>query len=168
MRSRTGRAIPLLCVVAFLFAGPLSSPAAAGAQDVANDVSDEVSSPFCPGVTLHDCPSAAAGKLRSRIAGWARDGWTKERILQELEAEYGPDIRAVPGRSGGGVLAWVLPGAVAIGGAIAVCELARSWSRLDRAAGAAGADPGRRLSGEDRRRVEAELAAFKGKPWSPS
>jgi len=38
----------------------LAAPAAAAPEDVANDISNEIMSPFCDGVTLHDCPSQEA------------------------------------------------------------------------------------------------------------
>ena len=43
-------------------------------EDVANEISEKIMSPYCPGVTLHDCASGAAVDLRSDIAGWAEDG----------------------------------------------------------------------------------------------
>lgn len=103
--------------------------AQAGPQDVANDISQHVMSPFCPGVTLHDCPSDNAIQLRAQIARWAADGMSKRQIMDRLVAQYGETIRAEPPTSGTGLLAWLLPAlavstGIVIGGAIAV-----RWSR---------------------------------------
>jgi len=108
----------------------VTTPAwAGGPEDLANRISVEVMSPYCPGVTLHDCPTDAAVQLRERILGWARDGWSRERILDRLEAEYGASIRSTPPASGAGLWAWVMP-AVAVGaGFVVAAAVARRWSR---------------------------------------
>ncbi|MDQ3645926.1 MAG: cytochrome c-type biogenesis protein CcmH [Actinomycetota bacterium] len=95
----------------------LGTPAAAGPEDLANDISAEVMSPFCPGVTLHDCSSEEANELRARIEGWARAGWTRSRIMRELEAEFGSSIAAAPPRRGSNLIAWLLPAVVLAAGA---------------------------------------------------
>lgn len=85
--------------------------------------------------------------------------------MARLVSEYGPEIRAVPPASGTGLVAWVLPlAALAIGAGIAFASL-RSWT-----ADAHRAEAGRRagpdslsLSVAERRRLDDELAAFKGR-----
>lgn len=135
----------------------VASPAAAGgAEDLANRISAEIMSPYCPGVTLHDCPSDAAVQLRDRIVGWARDGWSRERILDQLEAEYGASIRSTPPASGAGLGAWVTP-AVAVGaGLIAAAAAARRWSRRR----SVEEDPGEPTPAQ-RSRLDAELARMR-------
>jgi len=137
----------------------VSAPAAALAapEDVANDVSSKIMSPYCPGVTLHDCPSEQAIDLRKRIVAWAAAGWSQERILDTLEAEFGPQIRAVPSPDGKGLLAWVLPAAALLGGVTVAWALARRWS--SRVPPPAPVIP---ASAEDRRRLDEELASIRG------
>lgn len=106
----------------------LVPPAVAAPEDVANRISGEVMSPFCPGVTLHECPTRQAEDLRERIKVWATQGWSEPRIMSELETEYGPGIYATPPTDGGGIVAWLLPGMVAIGGLLLAGTLARRWS----------------------------------------
>ncbi|MDQ3751770.1 MAG: cytochrome c-type biogenesis protein CcmH [Actinomycetota bacterium] len=158
------RLLVLLMCWTFLAMAP--AHAATGTQeDVANDIAGRVISPFCPGVTLHDCPSGAAADLRSKIAAWAEAGWGRTRIMARLEADYGPAIRAVPPASGTGLVAWVMPAVVLAAGAGIALALVRRWS-----AGARGARPGEgpepnslSLSPSERRRLDDELAAFKGR-----
>lgn len=150
----------LLAVVGCLLLS--ASPALAAPEDVATRISNEIMSPFCPGVTLHDCPSRQADELRERIEGWAAQGWDDERIMAELLDQYGEGIRATPPSEGGGILWWILPGIVAILGALLAGRLARRWS------GARGRDADREalavdghtrsLSAEQRQRLTAELA----------
>lgn len=118
------RLLLVLATVAFVAAPGV---AYAGPEDIANAVAQEVMSPYCPGVTLHDCPSSSAQEMRAEITRWARDGMTKEDIITRLEDEFGSSIRAVP-RGGGGVFAWLLPAAALLGGAAAALVLARRWS----------------------------------------
>lgn len=133
-------------------------PAAAwaSAQDQANDLSGEIMSPFCPGVTLHECPSAEAINLRDRIAQWFSGGQTRAQIMERLEDEYGRGIRAAPAVGGTGLGAWLLPiVAIAVGLGVAVLLL-RRWIRTP----ATQVDE-TVVASADRARVDAELAALR-------
>jgi cytochrome c-type biogenesis protein CcmH len=144
-------------VAAALMVIVVGSPVAAGgnASSVAADISDEIMSPFCDGVTLHDCPSRAALDLRVQIEEWAASGSSKAQILDRLEAEYGPGIRSTPPIDGSGIVAWLLPAIAVLGGCGAAWLLARRWTRTRSIESAAELGP------EERARVEAELAEFR-------
>ncbi|MBW3595195.1 MAG: cytochrome c-type biogenesis protein CcmH [Actinobacteria bacterium] len=131
-----------------------AGPAAAAPEDLANEVSAEVMSPYCDGVTLHDCPSRAALELRDRIEGWARDGWSKSQIMAELEREFGPGIHATP-QDKEGVAAWVLPAAALLVGVAVAAALAMRWTRRR------GAEQPEPVDPSDHARVERELAALR-------
>lgn len=134
---------------------------AAGHEDLANDISNQVMSPFCPGVTLHDCPSDTALELRREIKGWAADGMTKDEIMARLEEQYGPEIRAVPAASGSGLFAWILPVAGLLGAAATGVWLSKRFSsRRDPAVSPLGA-PG---TTEELGRLESELRGLRGEP----
>lgn len=131
----------------------LATPAVASPESEALDISKRIMSPFCPGVTLHECPSAAASDLRDRIAGWVDAGWSDDRIEDELVAEYGEAILPVE-PAGDGLAAWLLPlGGLAIG-ATGVVLAARRWRRRPDV-------EGRDISAVERARVESELLAFR-------
>ena len=155
----------------------LATPALAAPEDVANRISGEIMSPYCPGVTLHDCPSPEADRMRERIRDMAADGMSEDEIMDELIAQYGETIRAVPSADGGGITAWVLPGVVALVGAGFAATLARRWTRArerDREReDLATRRALRETSPEQRERLEAELAAQRasiagGKPGAAS
>ena len=135
-------------------------PTSAGAKDspdeVASRVSEEIMSPFCDGVTLHDCPSKQADELRLEIASWARAGLTEEQILMRLEERYGSVISGTPGNP----LAWIVPFTAATAGVVLVTVLARRWGR-EREVGSG--DP--ELEPLDRARVEAEVASHRRGKW---
>jgi cytochrome c-type biogenesis protein CcmH/NrfF len=162
LRAPTALAVALLL---------LASPAAAGPEDVANDIASKVMSPFCPGVTLHDCPSAEAQDLRDRIERWARQGLSEDQILDSLEADYGVAIRSTPPAGDGGWLAWALPGTALVVGLVLGWLLLRRWTNaaarsrereeesMERARkGAVGREE---LEDRDRRRLERELAMLR-------
>lgn len=158
---RTSRAVWTVVFSLMLLMGAVGN-AAASPDDVANRVANNVMSPFCPGLTLHDCPSDASLELRERIVGWAEEGWSYERIIAELETEYGEDtIRATPPARGLGLLAWALPAvALTAGAAIAFMRGRRWWTSA-----ADDEDWGKGMSIHDedgptdteRARLEAEL-----------
>jgi cytochrome c-type biogenesis protein CcmH len=139
----------------------LSGPGLAGdPQDVANRVSQNVMSPFCDGLTLHDCPSAPADELRLEIVNMAERGMTEAAIIDELEERYGSRIRAVPPAEGTNLLAWIAPGLVVGLGVAAALLLARRFSKR-RATDAAPETTAPQTSPEDRARLDAELSAFR-------
>lgn len=144
------RRIVLLAAAGLVLAVPTGALAAP--QDVANAVANEVMSPYCPGVTLHDCPSSSAQEMRDEIGAWAEDGMTKDQILDRLEDEFGPSIRAVPPVEGSGLLAWLLPGLAVAGGAVVAVVLARRWAGRTPGPGipvvAASPEAGARLQAE--------------------
>lgn len=144
--------------VAFVTSVLLALPAQAQSpEDLANDISNKVMSPYCPGVTLHDCPSQKALDLRDDIEGYARDGMTEGEIMNRLEADFGPAIRAEPSSDGAGILAWILPSiALLIGGGLA-WTLVRRWLERTRRTEAAESQPIVTVSGDERKRLDAEL-----------
>ncbi len=153
MKAMVGATILLISILT------LPAPAATP-EDVANDISMQVMSPFCPGVTLHDCPSQEAVELREEIEQWVRDGFTPAQILDRLERDFGTSVRAAPPVAGSGLGAWVIPALGALGGAVIAAELARRWVR--RSAQHDGREPTRHVTPSDRGRLERELRAFKG------
>jgi len=127
-------------------------------EERAAHLSQRIMSPFCNGVTLHDCPSAESDELRGDIANMAREGMSDAEIFERLEAEYGPGIRATPDDG----VAWVTPALVALAGVALVVWLARRWTRMGTLVPAEELRP--RLSDSDRSRVQTELAAFRDEP----
>lgn len=138
----------------------LAAPASAAPQDDANYISQHIMSPFCPGVTLHDCPSDSAVALRDRITALAAEGFSRDQIMDELVEEYGQTILAEPPRSGGSLIAWVLPAlALALAGWVA-WTLMRRWAVIP--ATPDGYDPDIHVTASDRKRLDAELDRLRG------
>ena len=136
-----------------------AAPAGAAPEDVANDISAHIMSPYCPGVTLHDCPSDSAVALRDRITQMAAGGMTRAEIMAELESEFGPTIRAVPPASGSGLVAWVLPGVAVLAGIGCAWVLVRRWTGTP---AAEDAPVVQRVTAEERRLLDSELGKLRG------
>jgi cytochrome c-type biogenesis protein CcmH len=137
----------------------LSGTAHAQEQDRVTDLSRNIMSPFCPGLTLHDCPSDAAIELRQDILEMVQEGMSDEEIMNRLEQQYGPIISAVPddGRSW---LVWGLPAAALLGGGALAYLAGRRWTSRRRATPEPPA-----ISTLERERIETELRSIRGL-WS--
>ena len=135
----------------------LASPAAAAPEDVANDISNEIMSPYCDGVTLHDCPSQEALDLRDRIEDWVSQGQSRSQIMRHLEREFGAGIRAAPPAEGAGFVAWIPPLVALALGAAGAWAVVRKWSRRTRAASPVSVT----MTTEERHRLDHELAMLR-------
>ena len=145
----------LVLVVLCVCLAPASAWAKGSPDEVATRVSEEIMSPFCDGVTLHDCPSAEADELRLEISTWARAGMTEAQILARLEDRYGSIISGSPSSP----IAWVIPFLAAAVGVVLVALLARRWGRSEPEV----PSPQRPLEPGDRARLDAELAGYRRK-----
>lgn len=135
----------------------LTSPAAAAPEDVANDISNEIMSPFCDGVTLHDCPSQEALELRDRIEAWVSQGQSRTQIMSHLEREFGAGIRAAPPAEGAGFAVWLPPLAALAAGAAGAWAIVRKWSRRTHTALPVSVT----MTSEERHRLDHELAMLR-------
>jgi len=140
----------LLAVVA-LAAVPAAQ---AGGRPSLADLEDEVMCPICK-TTLDQSNSQAARQIRALISRRIAAGDSKQQIKDRLVAEYGPQILAAPPKKGFDLLAWLLPIAGLLGGALVVGLLAWRWSRdREPVASAPQLDPALE------RRLDEELARF--------
>jgi cytochrome c-type biogenesis protein CcmH len=135
----------------------LATPAAAGGADPPNaaDLEAELVCPVCE-TTLDQSDAPVAQRMKAFIRQRIAAGDTEDEIKDSLVAEFGQGVLATPSKSGFGLLAWLVPLAAVLAGAIAVALLVRSWSRRRPPPAAPPLDP------ELDRRVDEELARFEG------
>ena len=99
---------------------PGSSPAAAttageaAAEAQARALFTEVMSPFCPGLTLADCPSPNAFTMRGDIERRLKNGESRQAIVNELVKTYGAQILADPSDTPIGSIVWGVPFALSV------------------------------------------------------
>ena len=106
---------------------------------------------------LDQSNSAFADQVRGHLAQWCAAGWTADRVRSTLVAQFGEQILAAPPKHGFDLLAWVVPAAVLLGGAVVAGALARAWSRSRRGPPGASAGP---VDPALDARIDADLAGF--------
>jgi cytochrome c-type biogenesis protein CcmH len=104
-----------------------ATPALAGALTVP-DVAREVRCPTC-NTPLDVSNAPVAQDMKAYIAQRIDKGWSKQRIIDGLVSEFGPDVLATPPKSGFDLIAWVVPGIFVALGLAAIPFLMRAWSR---------------------------------------
>jgi cytochrome c-type biogenesis protein CcmH/NrfF len=118
-------------------------------------------SPFCPGLTVEECPSSQAEELRGRISQEVAAGLTNEQIDDWLIANYGEKVLARPRE----VASWLVP--LALFAAAGLMMLFRIPSRSTRdksGLGATDVEIGQnqnQSTPNEMARLERDLASFK-------
>ena len=148
MRLRT-----LVFVVGALVA---SGAAVAAGPPSAADLEAELVCPVCE-TTLDQSSAPVAQRMKAFIRVRIAAGDTEQEIKDALVDEFGPAVLATPPKSGFGLLAWLLPLAALLVGAIVVGLLIRSWSRRR-----APLEEDQPLDPQLERLVDEELARFDG------
>jgi cytochrome c-type biogenesis protein CcmH/NrfF len=145
-----------LAVVAALLIGV---PAATASEQhpTLPELEGEVMCLVC-GTTLDQSSSLFADRERTLIRRYIAEGDTKSEIKSKLVAQFGEQILAAPPDSGFNILAWWLPIAGVLGGAVLLGYGAWRWSRGRRDPPAGPLQP--RIEPDLDRRLDEELARF--------
>ena len=64
----------------------------AEAEQILQELSNDLMSPYCPGRTIASCPSKNARQLEDHILAEAKAGKTREQIEGQLVERFGTDI----------------------------------------------------------------------------
>ena len=145
-----------LAVVMLLFLlAPAASLAACPKTSLA-DVEDEVMCPVC-GVPLGlATESPQAQRERDFIQREVERCKSKQEIKNELVAQFGDRVLALPPDKGFNLTVYLVPAIVVLGGAAAVATVA--VRRRNRARAAGPATPA--LAGDDAARLDADLKRY--------
>jgi cytochrome c-type biogenesis protein CcmH len=147
----------LLAVLVVLLALAAAAPALASERHpTLAELESEIICPTCH-TSLDQSDSPIALRIKNFISARIAAGDTKSQIKSKLVAQFGEGVLAEPPKHGFGLLAWILPLAGIIGGAVVVALLAWRWSRWR---GPPVAPAGAPLGPELDRRVDEELARF--------
>jgi cytochrome c-type biogenesis protein CcmH len=147
------------CLLVLALAG---SAAGSERRPTLAELEGEVMCPTC-NTTLDHSSSPIARRMERFIARRIAAGATKSEIKKELVAEFGQAVLASPPRQGFNLLAWLVPFAGLVAGALALAVLVRRWSGArgaepELAGAAAGANGAAPLEPELERRLDEELA----------
>ncbi len=119
----------------------------------AADLEAELVCPVCE-TTLDQSNAPVAERMKLYIRERIAAGDTEDEIKDALVADFGPGVLAKPPGGRFGLLAWLLPLAGLVAGAVAIAVLVRMWSRGRAPVSEEPLDP------ELERRVDEELARF--------
>jgi len=144
------RALALCALAAALVAG------AAVAAPSPSDLEAELVCPVC-GTTLDQSDAPVALRMKRYIRERLAAGASEAQIKAELVDQFGPGVLAEPPKSGFDLLAWLVPFAVLVAGAVGVGLVVWAWSRRR---GEEDTGPPAALDPELERRVDAELRRF--------
>ena len=142
-------------VAALALAGPAA--ACAHPRTSLTYLEGQVMCPTCH-TTLDQSNSAAAQQIERFISQRIAQCATTQQIESELVANYGPAILAAPPRKGFDLLAWWLPIAGVLAGAVVLAFGVWRWSRRREPEQEEPADSG--LDEETERRLDDLLARF--------
>lgn len=135
----------------------LAAPAVAGPRPSVAELETELVCPECH-ETLDESSAPIAQEMKALLRKRVAEGWTKKQIIDEMVANFGPNVLSTPSKHGFDLLAWVLPIGGAAVGVAALGYGARYWSHTVRIP--APADGG--LDPEMERRIDDELDRFDG------
>jgi cytochrome c-type biogenesis protein CcmH len=138
-----------------LIAAAFAAASAHAAPPNAADLEAELVCPVCE-TTLDQSNAPVAERMKAFIRVRIAAGDSEQEVKDALVAEFGPEVLAEPPGGGFGLLAWLLPIAGLVGGALAVGLLVRMWSRgtSEQSIGGDELDP------DLDRLVDEELARF--------
>ena len=149
------RAALLLAVAVFLAAAP------AARATTQQEVEESLTCQCGCGLTVHACNHLQCGSgepMKKEIGERLAAGETKEAILDAFRARYGEKVLSSPTFHGFNWLAWVIPFAAVLAGALALALTIRRWGA--RAATPAAVAPPPETDGGLRARLARELAEF--------
>lgn len=148
------RAIALILL--FVFVAPAAAVAACPKTSLA-DVEDEVMCPVC-GVPLGLATEAPqANRERAFIQREADRCKSKQEIKNELVAQFGDRVLALPPEKGFNLAAYIVPALIVVAGAAAVATLA---VRRRRSSGGPSRPDTPALAGDDAARLDADLERY--------
>jgi cytochrome c-type biogenesis protein CcmH/NrfF len=147
----------LAAILVLLLLAPTASWAACPKTSLA-DVEDEVMCPVC-GVPLGLATEAPqAQRERAFIQREAEACKSKQEIKDELVAQFGDRVLALPPEKGFNLAAYLVPAAIVLAGAAAVATVAL---RRRRSGGPPAPPPSTpALAGDDAARLEADLERY--------
>ncbi len=152
------RAALILALLLAALTAAAAPAAAAEPRTSLGDVEDEVMCVLC-NVPLNVADEPQADRQRELIRQLVARGMTKDEVKDELVAQYGEDVLAMPRDDGFGIAAYAVPIAIVLAMLLGASLFVPRWRRAGArpAAAAPGAAP---VSDAELRRLDEDLARY--------
>src|SRR6266849_4051930 len=111
----------------------LVTPAQESLDQRVHDVASQLKCPVCQGESVADSPSTISQQMRGVIRQQLQQGQSEQQIIQYFVSRYGSNILWSPPKQGFTMLAWIIPIAILLGGAILLVMVLRGWLNVGRA-----------------------------------
>ncbi len=92
-----------------------------------HDVASQLKCPVCQGESVADSPSQISQQMRGVIRQQLQSGKSEQQIIQYFIDRYGQQIVWSPPWQGFTLLAWLVPIALLLGGAVLLFMVLRDW-----------------------------------------
>src|SRR6266536_6637219 len=92
-----------------------------------HDVASQLKCPICQGESVADSPSQLAQQMRGVIRQQLQSGRSDQQVIQYFVDRYGQQIVWSPPWQGFMLLAWLVPIALLLGGAVLLFMVLRDW-----------------------------------------
>ncbi len=137
----------------------LVTPAQESLDQRVHDVAAQLKCPVCQGESVADSPSTISQQMRGVIRQQLQQGQSEQQIIQYFVSRYGSNILWSPPKQGFTMLAWIIPIAILLGGAILLVLVLRGWLATGRMAQPSGDD----TEAEDEQLDHADLQQFQAR-----
>ena len=105
----------------------LISPSRQTLDQRVHDVASQLKCLVCQGESVADSPALLSLQMRGIIRQQLQSGKSEQDVIQYFVSRYGDRILLSPPMQGITLLAWIVPIALMIGGALLVFFVLRSW-----------------------------------------
>lgn len=132
MRPRRSLLV-ILAVVAILGAiwsyALLATPPQKTLDQEVQDVGSQLKCLVCQGESVADSPALLAQQMRAIIRQQLQSGKSEQDVIQYFQSRYGDRILYAPPQRGFNLLAWLVPIAMLLGGALLLFFVVRDWHK---------------------------------------
>lgn len=120
------------------------------------DVASQLKCPVCQGESVADSQATIAQQMRQVIHEQLQSGKSEQDVVQYFIRSYGDQIVWLPPWQGFSLLAWLVPMAFLLGGAVLVFIVLREWR-----AGITGAEANKTVDHECEVVLDADLEQYR-------
>ena len=156
---------PLLLVIASItilaaiwFYVLLSQPPRQTLDQRVHGVASQLKCLVCQGESVADSPALLSQQMRSIIRQQLQSGKSEQEVIQYFQGRYGDRILLSPPPQGFTLLAWIVPIAILIGGAVLLFFILRRWQTTAKTTLRTGKPRVEDADQADLERFEAQLA----------